>query len=146
MRNYELSRELILQIIKTRMAFRQTLQRVLKRNKIDMTFEMLQIMTSLLHEQGLSQQMLAEKTAKDKACLTNLLGNMEKREWIVRKEDPSDRRNRLVYLTPEGEKMNEAIRPLIREVYTQAAIRMGEEEINACNELLKRLDGIFNQL
>ena len=48
---------------------RQALQRVLKRNNIDITFEMLQVLSSLWQEQGISQQALAEKTAKDKACL-----------------------------------------------------------------------------
>ena len=38
----ELSRELFLNIISTRMAFRQTIQRVLKRNKIAEEFILLQ--------------------------------------------------------------------------------------------------------
>ena len=102
MENYNSSRGLILQILKTRMAFRQALQRVLKRNNIDITFEMLQVLSSLWQEQGISQQALAEKTAKDKACMTNLMANLEKKGWIMRQEDPNDRRNRLVYLTPAG--------------------------------------------
>lgn len=146
MENYELTRELILQTLKTRMAFRQTLQRVLKRNNVDMTFEMLQIMNCLWHEQGVSQQMLAEKTAKDKACLTNLMANLEKKGWIVRREDPLDRRNRLVYLTPQGEEINGHVRPLIKDVYSQAGIRMGIKEVNTCINQLKKLDEIFNQL
>ncbi|MEG2573464.1 MAG: MarR family transcriptional regulator [Bacteroides sp.] len=146
MRNYESARALILQILKTRMAFRQTLQCVLKRNNMDMTFEMLQIMNCLWHEQGVSQQMLAEKTAKDKACLTNLMTNLEKRAWVIRKEDPSDGRNRLVYLTPEGEKMNDCVRPLIKELYSQVGMQMGVEEIDVCIDQLKKLDEILNQL
>ena len=146
MKNYESARELMLQMLKTRMSFRQTLQRVLKRNNVDMTFEMLQIMSSLWHGQGVSQQMLAEKTAKDKACMTNLMGNLEKKGWIYRQADPSDRRNRLVFLTPEGEQVNDQIRPLIKEVYSQTSLKMGLEEINICINQLKRLDEIFNQL
>ena len=85
MTNNESARELILQILRTRMAFRQTLQRVLKRHNVDMTFEMLQVMNCLWNEQGISQQSLAEKTAKDKACLTNLINNLEKKNWVIRK-------------------------------------------------------------
>ena len=146
MGNYEPARELMLQVLKTRMTFRQTLQRVLKRNNIDMTFEMLQIVSSLWYEQGISQQFLAEKTAKDKACLTNLMVNLEKKGWIIRREDPSDRRNRLVYLTPEGEKISAYIRPLIYEVYTQAGNMLGIDEINESIHKLRKLDEIFNQL
>ena len=47
MANNETAHELILQILKTRMTFRQTIQRVLKTNNVDMTFEMLQVMHRL---------------------------------------------------------------------------------------------------
>ena len=87
MENYNSSRGLIQQMLRTRMAFRQALQRVLKRNNIDITFEMLQVLSSLWQEQGISQQALAEKTAKDKACMTNLMANLEKKGWIMRQED-----------------------------------------------------------
>lgn len=146
MENYGFARELILQMLKTRMAFRQTLQRVLKRNNIDITFEMLQIMNCLWHKQGVSQQVLAEKTAKDKACLTNLMTNLEKKGFVIRKEDPNDRRSRLVYLTSKGEDINNNIRPLIMEMYSKAEIKMEIEDVTLCINQLKKLDEILNQL
>lgn len=79
MTNTEPARELILQMLRTRMAFRQTIQRVLKAGNIDMTFEMLQVMHCLWKKQGVSQQTLAEQTAKDKACLTNLINNWKRK-------------------------------------------------------------------
>lgn len=146
MENYGFARELILQMLKTRMAFRQTLQRVLKRNNIDITFEMLQIMNCLWHKQGVSQQVLAEKTAKDKACLTNLMTNLEKKGFVIRKEDPNDRRSRLVYLTSKGEDVNNNIRPFIMEMYSKAEIKMEIEDVTLCINQLKKLDEILNQL
>ena len=89
MENYNSSRGLILQILKTRMAFRQALQRVLKRNNIDITFEMLQVLSSLWQEQGISQQALAEKTAKDKACMTNLMANLERKAGSCARKTPT---------------------------------------------------------
>ena len=71
-------RELMLQIVRTRMAFRRSMQRTLRKNNAGITFEMLQVLSSLWHEQGISQQILAERIAKDKACLTNLMNNLEK--------------------------------------------------------------------
>ena len=89
-------RELMLQVFRTRMSFRRAMQRTLKRNNAGITFEMLQILSSLWHEQGITQQVLAERTAKDKACLTNLMNNLEKKGYVCRKEDPADRRSKLV--------------------------------------------------
>lgn len=118
---------------------------VLKRNNIDITFEMLQVLSSLWQEQGISQQALAEKTAKDKACMTNLMANLEKKGWIMRQEDPNDRRNRLVYLTPAGEEISDRVRPLIKDFYTQTGQLMGIENLNACSNQLETLYEIFNQ-
>lgn len=70
-------RELMIQIFRTRMAFRRAMQRTLKDNNAGITFEMLQVLSSLWHEQGITQQALAERTAKDKACLTNLMNRRD---------------------------------------------------------------------
>ena len=145
MENYNSSRALIFQMLKTRMAFRQALQRVLKRNSIDITFEMLQILSCLWQEKGVGQQILAEKTAKDKACMTNLMANLEKKGWIMRQEALTDRRNRLVYLTPAGEEISDRIRPLIQDFYTQTGKQMGIENLNACSNQLQTLYEILSQ-
>ena len=78
-------RELMLQIVRTRMAFRRSMQRTLRKNNAGITFEMLQVLSSLWHEQGISQQILAERFAKDKACLTNLMNNLEKKGYVQAK-------------------------------------------------------------
>lgn len=44
-------RELMLQVVRTRMAFRRSMQRTLKKNNAGITFEMLQILSCLWHEQ-----------------------------------------------------------------------------------------------
>lgn len=48
-------RELMLQVVRTRMAFRRSMQRTLKKNNAGITFEMLQILSCLWHEQGITQ-------------------------------------------------------------------------------------------
>lgn len=60
MANNETAHELILQILKTRMTFRQTIQRVLRTNNVDMTFEMLQVMH--LMEETRSQPAISGRT------------------------------------------------------------------------------------
>lgn len=56
-----------------RIAFRQCLQRTLKRHGISVTFEMLQVMSCLWREEGSTQQILAERTARSKASLSSLM-------------------------------------------------------------------------
>ena len=75
-------REFQLQIAWMRIAFRQCLQRTLKRHGISVTFEMLQVLSSLWREPGSTQQLLAERTARSKASLSSLMTTLEKRGWI----------------------------------------------------------------
>ena len=130
-------RELMLQVFRTRMAFRRSMQRTLKKNNAGITCEMLQVLSSLWREQGITQQVLAERTAKDKACLTNLMNNLEKKGYVYRQEDPNDRRNKLVFLTPEGENFREQIRPILDQVYVYAERAIGLEGIRTMMSELK---------
>ena len=100
-------------------------------------------MSSLWHEQGISQQILAERIAKDKACLTNLMNNLEKKGYVCRKEDPNDRRNKLVFLTPAGEEFKEQIRPVLDQVYVYAEHIIGIESIET---MLSELNSVYDVL
>ena len=132
-------RSCILQLIRTRMASRQAMQRLLKNNNAGITFEMLQIMSCLWSEQGISQQTLAERTAKDKACLTSLMLNLERKGYVCRKECPNDRRNKLVYLTEEGEKFHQWIAPMLEEYYQGLEEKLGKQKLQLTEKLLKEL-------
>jgi DNA-binding MarR family transcriptional regulator len=136
-------RELMLQVFRTRMAFRRAMQRTLKRNNAGITFEMLQVLSSLWHEQGITQQVLAERTAKDKACLTNLMNNLEKKGYVRREEDPTDRRSKLVSLTNEGEEFRNQIRPILDQVYVNAEQTIGLEGIKV---MMSELNSVYNVL
>ena len=129
-------RELMLQVVRTRMAFRRSMQRTLKKNNAGITFEMLQVLSSLWHEQGISQQILAER-------LTNLMNNLEKKGYVCRKEDPNDRRNKLVFLTPAGEEFKEQIRPVLDQVYVYAEHIIGIESIET---MLSELNSVYDVL
>lgn len=134
-----ISRACILQLIRTRMASRQAMQKLLKESNAGITFEMLQIMSCLWSEQGISQQILAERTAKDKACLTNLMTNLEKKGYVCRQENPNDRRNKLVFLTEEGEKFHQWIAPKLDDYYKRLEDIIGKEKIRHTEILLKEL-------
>lgn len=133
------SRSCILQLIRTRMASRQAMQRLLKNSGAGITFEMLQVMSCLWNEQGISQQILAERIAKDKACLTSLIGNLERKGYVCRHEDPKDRRNKLVYLTEKGEEFHQWIAPTLTAYYKRIEHLLGHDKLSQTEELLKEL-------
>lgn len=146
MTNSELAHELALQLIKTRRAFRQAIQRMLALHNIEMTFEMLQVMYLLWIEQGVSQQQLALRSSKDKACLTNLINNLIKKGWVTRKVDAIDRRKRRIYLTAAGEALAKSVRPVLEKIYITAGNKMAPAEMQVCKDYLEKLKGIFDEI
>lgn len=142
----EPTRSLMLQILKTQFLFRQAIQQRLKIRKPDMTFEMLQIMTRIWRQEGVNQQTLAAQTSKDKVSLTYLINNLEKKGWVTRCEDPLDKRNKLIYLTPEGKDLRSQINPLVDEVYRLAGEQIPPGHSQLCIDYLSELDEIFKNI
>lgn len=132
-------REFQLQIVRMRIAFRQCLQRTLRRQGISVTFEMLQVMSCLWREQGSTQQILAERTARSKASLSSLMTTLEKRGFIERRAEPSDRRNKRVFLTPEGERFWLRILPILNDLYAGFEQSIGLERLRVMASDLKRI-------
>ncbi len=146
MEGREHAHDVVMRLFKVRMSFRQLVVSRIRRERMDMTFEMMQILHRLYREQGVSQRILADKIYKDKACLTNLIGNLEKKGWVARKTDPADRRNRLVYLTNEGKEIASRISEALDEMYALIAKKVGQEALGVCLTELDRLDLVFNEL
>lgn len=116
----EITRQFVHLMFDLRDQLRQFMQKKFKENNIDLTYEMHQIMASLWRKDGIKQQELADRTLKDKASMTFLIDNLSKRELVKRVEDPNDRRNKLIYLTPKGKQMGKKVEPWVTELFTMA--------------------------
>ena len=139
-------RDFQLQIVRMRIAFRQCVQQTLKRHNIHVTFEMLQVLSCLWREQGATQQILAERTAKSKASLSSLMTNMEKRGYIERREKTSDRRNKRVYLTPEGERLWMRILPVLNRLYARLEQTVGLEHLRNMSLNLSKIQDVLENI
>jgi len=53
--------------------------------------------------------------------MTFLIDNLSKRDLVKRMEDPADRRNKLIYLTPNGKKLGKKVEPWVTELFTIAS-------------------------
>ena len=106
----------------------------------DISFELLEVMSFLWHEDGMNQQELANMVVKDKSSMTYLVGNLVKKQLIKRVEDKSDRRNKLIFLTAKGKALQEKIHPLLIECYKKAAMNLNTTEIKNAILLLKSMN------
>ncbi|MGY0038874.1 MarR family winged helix-turn-helix transcriptional regulator [Pedobacter sp. NJ-S-72] len=71
--------------------------------------------------------------------MTYLIDNLAKRELVQRQEDVNDRRNKLIYLTPEGKRLQEELLPWAVEMYTGASQTLTAEGIIAATQLIREL-------
>jgi DNA-binding MarR family transcriptional regulator len=110
---------------------RQFMQKKFRENNIDLTYEMHQIMNCLWKKDGINQQELANLTLKDKASMTYLIDNLTKRALVKRAEDPSDRRSKLIYLTPRGKQMGKKVEPWVLELFNIAGRDIDMQDIRA---------------
>lgn len=101
-----------------RMGMKQYIQQKLREGNFDITYEMLQVLAILWHKQDLNQQQIADAIQKNKASLTPLIDNLACRKLVVRTEDPSDRRNKIISLTKAGRDYKLQFMPVINEFYT----------------------------
>ncbi|MGL4607064.1 MAG: MarR family winged helix-turn-helix transcriptional regulator [Eubacteriaceae bacterium] len=62
------------------------------------------IILALFEKREMIQEEIAMKLGMDKGAVAKLLASLEKKKYVVRKENPDNRREKLVSLTRDGEK------------------------------------------
>lgn len=71
------------------------------------------------------------------------MNNLEKKGYVYRKEDTNDRRNKLVYLTPEWEALKVQIRPILNLVYANAEEILSTERTAKILSELKTVQNVL---
>lgn len=106
----------------------------------DISFELLEVMAFLWHEDGMNQQELANMSVKDKSSMTYLINTLIKKQLVKRVEDKNDRRNKLIFLTAKGKTLQKKIHPLLIECYKKAAVGLNSVEIKNSISLVKTMN------
>ena len=71
----------------------------------DVTPVQFAILNALMDDPGEDQVTLAGRVAFDAATSGSVIGRLEAKGWVRREADPSDKRRKLLWVTPEGEKV-----------------------------------------
>ncbi len=101
------------------------------------TAEQWNILASLWQNNGQSQQSLADTADKNKASVTHLIDNLEKRKLVERRADIEDRRNKNIFLTKEGEELQESLSKIVKKTTRQATEGIDKKDLKAVRKALK---------
>ncbi len=96
---------------------------------------------ALRHNTGCTQAKLAEILNADKAAVARRTQNLEKKGYLVRKDDPNDKRSRLLFPTEKAETLKASkaeIESAFYEYITTGALSESEAETFA-----KLLDKVY---
>ncbi len=63
------------------------------------------ILNALMDDPGEDQITLSGRVAFDPATFGSVIGRLEAKGWVKREADPGDKRRKLLWTTPEGEKV-----------------------------------------
>lgn len=63
------------------------------------------ILNALIDDPGEDQITLSNRVAFDPATFGSVIGRIEAKGWVTREADPGDKRRKLLWITPKGEKV-----------------------------------------
>jgi len=112
----------------------------------DVTVEQWMILLLLWLQDGVSQQYIADYIGKDKGTISPQIDGLERRALVTRRTDEHDRRQKLVYLTPVGRDLQDALIPIGIENMLEAQAGIDQQALAACKQVLRELCANLSRL
>jgi DNA-binding MarR family transcriptional regulator len=119
---------------------RQNFHKRITDSNVDITYEMMKVLILLSENKYMNQQQIADLTFKNKASLTSLINNMEKRNLVVRNGDKADRRNKVITPTPKGKDIYNKVNPIFDEIFNLLNKEIPSEEFSIVNNVVLKMN------
>lgn len=125
-------------IYRTSQAMRHHVDQMLK--PFDITTEQLHILKHIEKHDGSTQKDICRTTEKSPANITRLLDRLEKKKFIVRRDNPEDRRSQLVSLTAEGRKLASRLSDMFTSLSHKIEKYIDKNEIGIVKKVLGQIE------
>lgn len=107
--------------------------------KLGLTRSQWLVLSRLQRYPGISQSELAEMLEVERATAGRTIDRMERRNWLVRRPDPADRRINRLYLTAEAEAVQAELARIAEQLLDDAMASLDAEEREALTEMMERV-------
>jgi len=112
---------------------------MLKKLNVDLTPEQFLLIDLLWNQGSLSQQEIADQMHKDKNSITKLVDAIEKKGFVQRSQNPTDRRSNTIILTELAESLKDDAKSKGISILDKMLRGISEEELNTFLETLDKL-------
>jgi MarR family transcriptional regulator for hemolysin len=109
------------------------------REKVGVTVSQWKVIVMLVKQNGLTQKETADKLGLEAPTLIPIIDKMEKEGLIVRKVDPSDRRNNRIYRTEKADALWDRMMECTSKVRQVAIKDIPDEDINVMRTVLNKI-------
>lgn len=109
----------------------------------DVTPEQWGLLNRLWEKEGISPKELSESLTKDFPNTIRIIDKLEKKEMIIKRENPLDKRSSLIYLTDKGKDLKNVLIPRARKALDKALKGIDKEKQQ---ELIFLLNKIYENI
>ena len=110
---------------------------------LNLTPEQWVILDMLNNENGLSQTELAEQGFKDAPSISRIVDVLVKKDYVERKNVPSDRRKFEIFLTRTGKGIVDEVLPIVNQLRERTWNQLSDEDYE---HFLKVINQVFKNL
>ncbi len=114
----------------------------LKASGLDITAEQSRILFTLYIKDERKQQDISDFLLQEKSSTSRLLNSLEKKGYLVRKQDVSDERQKIVYLTDKGRSIERICLDCAQKTQANVQEQFSPDEWKQLIALLRKLNDV----
>jgi DNA-binding MarR family transcriptional regulator len=135
-----LSKEIAVELNLTGCKLKQYIAAMLKKQDVPLTPEQFLLIDLLWNQGEMSQQQLADRMQKDKNSVTKLVDAIERKGFVIRKQNSSDRRSNTIVLTEKAELLKNEAKQKGISILDNMLEGITEEELRSFLGILHKLN------
>ena len=139
-----LSKEIAVELNLTGCKLKQFLASKLKQLGVPLTPEQFMLIDLLWNHGEMSQQQLADMMHKDKNSVTKLVDAIERKGFVVRRQNKNDRRSNTLVLTEKANQLKPGAKQKGISILDQMLEGINEHELRMFLETLRKLNVNMN--
>ena len=135
-----LSKEVTVELHLTGCRLKQYIATMLRQQDVPLTPEQFMLIDILWNQGEMTQQQLSDQLQKDKNSVTKLVDAIEKKGFVIRKQNPHDRRANTLVLTEKANELKPGAKQKGISILDQILEGISEDELRRFLSTLRKLN------